>query len=108
MQASIDATGSPLTDEALTAAKNADAVVLGAIGGPVRSISLRLSLGFSVSIITNRQRALEMGHRNSAARTRPSATAKRNGNLRQPPTLQLCLGEARRFLPIEGIHMPGR
>ncbi|GAT23066.1 beta-isopropylmalate dehydrogenase A [Aspergillus luchuensis] len=32
--ASIDATGNPLTDEALTAAKNADAVLLGAIGGP--------------------------------------------------------------------------
>jgi isocitrate/isopropylmalate dehydrogenase len=35
VQASIDATGSPLTDEALEAAKNADAVFLGAIGGPV-------------------------------------------------------------------------
>lgn len=35
LQASIDATGSPLTDEALTAAKHADAVILGAIGGPV-------------------------------------------------------------------------
>ncbi|KAK8211007.1 3-isopropylmalate dehydrogenase Leu2A [Phyllosticta capitalensis] len=32
--ASIDATGSPLTDEALAAAKSADAVFLGAIGGP--------------------------------------------------------------------------
>ncbi|GAB7333176.1 hypothetical protein MBLNU13_g04835t1 [Cladosporium sp. NU13] len=32
--ASIDATGSPLTDEALSAAKAADAVLLGAIGGP--------------------------------------------------------------------------
>ncbi|KAI9789560.1 MAG: 3-isopropylmalate dehydrogenase [Peltula sp. TS41687] len=32
--ASIDATGSPLTDEALHAAKNADAVLLGAVGGP--------------------------------------------------------------------------
>ncbi|KAF2843486.1 3-isopropylmalate dehydrogenase A [Patellaria atrata CBS 101060] len=31
---SIDASGSPLTDEALNAAKNADAIVLGAIGGP--------------------------------------------------------------------------
>ncbi|KAI1879688.1 hypothetical protein JX265_002642 [Neoarthrinium moseri] len=31
---SIDASGSPLTDEALAAAKNADAVLLGAIGGP--------------------------------------------------------------------------
>ncbi|KAG5955242.1 3-isopropylmalate dehydratase [Claviceps cyperi] len=31
---SIDATGSPLTDEALDAAKSADAVLLGAIGGP--------------------------------------------------------------------------
>ncbi|KFA70037.1 hypothetical protein S40285_02038 [Stachybotrys chlorohalonatus IBT 40285] len=31
---SIDATGEPLTDEALTAAKAADAVLLGAIGGP--------------------------------------------------------------------------
>ncbi|EME47407.1 hypothetical protein DOTSEDRAFT_69364 [Dothistroma septosporum NZE10] len=32
--ASIDATGVPLTDEALKAAKEADAVILGAIGGP--------------------------------------------------------------------------
>nr|P87256.1 RecName: Full=3-isopropylmalate dehydrogenase A; Short=3-IPM-DH A; Short=IMDH A; AltName: Full=Beta-IPM dehydrogenase A [Aspergillus niger]AAB50827.1 beta-isopropylmalate dehydrogenase [Aspergillus niger]AAD10278.1 beta-isopropylmalate dehydrogenase [Aspergillus niger] len=32
--ASIDATANPLTDEALAAAKNADAVLLGAIGGP--------------------------------------------------------------------------
>ncbi|KAK3174432.1 hypothetical protein OEA41_001678 [Lepraria neglecta] len=32
--ASIDATGSPLTDEALDAARKADAVLLGAIGGP--------------------------------------------------------------------------
>ncbi|OJD29889.1 3-isopropylmalate dehydrogenase [Diplodia corticola] len=32
--ASIDANGEPLTDEALAAAKNADAVLLGAIGGP--------------------------------------------------------------------------
>ena len=35
-QASIDAVGTPLTDEALNAAKSADAVILGAIGGPVR------------------------------------------------------------------------
>jgi len=33
-QASIDTTGEPLTDEALNAAKEADAVILGAIGGP--------------------------------------------------------------------------
>jgi len=33
--ASIDATGTPLTEEALSAAKNADAVILGAVGGPV-------------------------------------------------------------------------
>ncbi|KAF2726381.1 3-isopropylmalate dehydrogenase [Polychaeton citri CBS 116435] len=32
--ASIDATGEPLTDSALQAAKSADAVLLGAIGGP--------------------------------------------------------------------------
>lgn len=31
---SIDATGSPLTDEALEAASNAHAILLGAIGGP--------------------------------------------------------------------------
>lgn len=36
LQASIDAHGIPLTDEALSAAKSADAVLLGAIGGPVR------------------------------------------------------------------------
>jgi 3-isopropylmalate dehydrogenase len=35
LQASIDATGVPLTDEALHAAVSADAVILGAIGGPV-------------------------------------------------------------------------
>lgn len=34
LQCSIDSTGSPLTDEALDAAKSADAVLLGAIGGP--------------------------------------------------------------------------
>lgn len=34
LQASIDATGSPLTDEALQAAKTAHAVWLGAVGGP--------------------------------------------------------------------------
>ncbi|KJZ72915.1 3-isopropylmalate dehydrogenase [Hirsutella minnesotensis 3608] len=34
VQCSIDATGSPLTDEALAAAKSASAVLLGAIGGP--------------------------------------------------------------------------
>ncbi|EDO18632.1 hypothetical protein Kpol_1048p63 [Vanderwaltozyma polyspora DSM 70294] len=32
--ASIDATGTPLPDEALDAAKNSDAVLLGAVGGP--------------------------------------------------------------------------
>ncbi|KAL8816230.1 MAG: hypothetical protein Q9223_004725 [Gallowayella weberi] len=31
---SIDTHGKPLTDEALTAARNADAIILGAIGGP--------------------------------------------------------------------------
>lgn len=36
VQCSIDAHGKPLTDEALSAAKNADAIILGAIGGPVR------------------------------------------------------------------------
>ena len=35
-QCSIDATGKPLTEEATQAAINADAVLLGAIGGPVR------------------------------------------------------------------------
>ncbi len=32
--ASIDAHGVPITDEAMTAAENADAVILGAVGGP--------------------------------------------------------------------------
>ncbi|KAL9608455.1 MAG: hypothetical protein Q9204_009233, partial [Flavoplaca sp. TL-2023a] len=34
LKCSIDATGKPLTDEALAAAKSADAIILGAIGGP--------------------------------------------------------------------------
>jgi 3-isopropylmalate dehydrogenase len=42
LQCSIDAHGTPLTDDALNAAKNADAILLGAIGGPVRLyLSLR-------------------------------------------------------------------
>ncbi len=43
-QASIDASGTPLTDEALVAAKDADAVLLGAIGGPVSTLYLILLL----------------------------------------------------------------
>ncbi|KAI9764783.1 MAG: 3-isopropylmalate dehydrogenase [Geoglossum simile] len=38
-EASIDAVGTPLTDEALNAARNADAVILGAVGGPKWSAS---------------------------------------------------------------------
>jgi 3-isopropylmalate dehydrogenase len=34
---SIDAHGTAITDEALAAAKSADAIILGAIGGPVSS-----------------------------------------------------------------------
>jgi isocitrate/isopropylmalate dehydrogenase len=40
LQASIDAHGTPLTDDALAAAKGADAILLGAIGGPVSTIAL--------------------------------------------------------------------
>lgn len=36
LQCSIDAHNNPLTDEALAAAKGADAIILGAVGGPVR------------------------------------------------------------------------
>ena len=35
VKASIDAYGTPLTEETLAAAKAADAVILGAVGGPV-------------------------------------------------------------------------
>ena len=36
VKASIDAHGTPLTEETLAAAKAADAVILGAVGGPVK------------------------------------------------------------------------
>ena len=36
LQCSIDATGTPLSDEALNIATGADAILLGAVGGPVR------------------------------------------------------------------------
>jgi isocitrate/isopropylmalate dehydrogenase len=39
-QASIDETGESLTSNALEAAKGADAVLLGAIGGPVRTLKV--------------------------------------------------------------------
>jgi isocitrate/isopropylmalate dehydrogenase len=38
IQCSIDAHNNPLTDEALAAAKGADAIILGAVGGPVRIV----------------------------------------------------------------------
>ncbi|KAL8696077.1 MAG: hypothetical protein Q9201_007836 [Fulgogasparrea decipioides] len=56
---SIDATGEPLTEKALTAAKKADAVILGAIGGPkwgtgaVRPEQGLLSLRKSLSTFGN-------------------------------------------------------
>ncbi|KAL8858114.1 MAG: hypothetical protein Q9178_005291 [Gyalolechia marmorata] len=56
---SIDATGKPLTDEALNAAKDADAIILGAIGGPewgtgsVRPEQGLLSLRKSLSTFGN-------------------------------------------------------
>ena len=37
---SIDAYGEPLTDETLQAAKESDSVLLGAVGGNVRSVKL--------------------------------------------------------------------
>lgn len=41
LKASIDATGVPLGQQAIDAAKSADAVLLGAIGGPVSAFSVR-------------------------------------------------------------------
>ena len=35
LQCSIDAHNNPLTDETLDAAKKANAIILGAVGGPV-------------------------------------------------------------------------
>ncbi|KAJ5359305.1 3-isopropylmalate dehydrogenase A [Penicillium cataractarum] len=76
--ASIDATGSPLTDEALEAAKNADAVLLGAIGGPV-----------------------QMGHRRRPSRTGYPPSAQGDGHIRQPASLQLRRSLAGRELPLK-------
>ena len=41
-QCSIDAHNNPLTDEALAAAKGADAIILGAVGGPVWHLAVQL------------------------------------------------------------------
>jgi isocitrate/isopropylmalate dehydrogenase len=41
-QCSIDAHNNPLTDETLEAAKKADAIILGAVGGPVGATRLEL------------------------------------------------------------------
>jgi 3-isopropylmalate dehydrogenase len=46
---SINAHGSPITDEALNAAKSADAILLGAIGGPVKRMFHDGRLGCSDS-----------------------------------------------------------
>lgn len=42
MQCSIDAHNNPLTDETLEAAKKADAIILGAVGGPVGAYAATL------------------------------------------------------------------
>ena len=49
LQCSIDATGTPLSDEALDIAIGANAILLGAVGGPVRlpnieQVPLKLSV----------------------------------------------------------------
>ncbi|KAJ8606181.1 hypothetical protein MRB53_041123 [Persea americana] len=74
VKASIDATGSPLTDEALNAAKSADAVILGAIGGP------------------------KWGTGAVSSGTRHSQAAKRDGHIRKPSTVLLRLREPSRLI----------
>lgn len=54
MQISIDTYGVPLTEDALTAAKNADAVLFGAIGGPVGSLRAAVPLPSVMLSISSR------------------------------------------------------
>ena len=50
-KASIDKTGLALTDDALAAARDADAIILGAIGGPVRTqVPIQLAVHLSTRI----------------------------------------------------------
>ena len=109
VQASIDATGSPLTDEALAAAKNADAVLLGAIGGPVRLAFP--TLHYNLPSKSRRWHLLpraEIRHGPHPPRTRPPQAAQRAQDLRQPPPLQLRLGLADRHLPSQRARVPRR
>ncbi|KAJ5883336.1 3-isopropylmalate dehydrogenase A [Penicillium subrubescens] len=102
--ASIDATGSPLTDEALEAAKSADAVLLGAIGGPVRPIpSSEQAKGVQKRrhILTQPCPSLEMGYRRRPSRAGYPASAQGNGYIRQPASLQLRRSLAGRELPLK-------
>jgi isocitrate/isopropylmalate dehydrogenase len=63
VKASIDAYGTPLTEETLAAAKAADAVILGAVGGPVIHPHSR-SPPTSHPAVSLTQ-AVEMGYRKS-------------------------------------------
>jgi hypothetical protein len=77
---SISAHGIPLTDEALQAAKSADAILLGAIGGPVRCSILH---HFAMLIIQG------MGNRSSTPRTGYSKAPKRARHVRQSASVFL-------------------
>lgn len=80
---SIDATGTPLSDEALTAAKNADAVILGAIGGPVRLESFfHFTISTPIRFILPSQNPHLTTHRNGAQA--PSALNKASSPSENP------------------------
>lgn len=83
-QASIDSTGSPLTDEALAAAVKADAVILGAIGGPV-CIFLAFPM---LKEFRNMANLLgEMGHRKCTPRAGTPEAPQGDGHIRQRAAL---------------------
>ena len=78
-QASIDATGSPLTNEALNAAKKPDAVLLGAIGGAVSLCYVLGIISFVSRILSDM--VLDLSDQNKASS--PSANCS--------PALATCI-----------------
>lgn len=117
-QASIDAHQNPLTDEALEAAKNAHAILLGAIGGPKYGTGpIRPEQGISFHTHTlhkipfhvhlylpSNLKPIPLPTQHPSIKLtspppRPPKTPQRTPNLRQPPPLLLRLPNPRPPLP---------
>lgn len=104
--------GEPLTEEALIASKNADAVLFGAVGGPVRHLD---TLAYPILPTSGRQTIqdirqpitfIEMGYQRSPSRARLGHFTQGTSSLRKPTTCLLHLRFTSRSFSLEARDLP--